>query len=81
MEVLNWLDHGIIYHMSNVKLVSPTQVVPKKNGIAVTMNDKNEPVLTQVHLVHFWWSVCNDYRKLNATTCKEYFLRLFLDRC
>ena len=46
-EVLKWLHHGIIYPISDSEWVSPVQVVPKKTGIAVIRNDKNELVPTQ----------------------------------
>jgi len=47
-KVLNWLDHGIIYSISDIEWVSPVQVVPKKTGIVVVRNDKNELILTRV---------------------------------
>ena len=34
-EILKLLDVGIIYHISDSKWVSPTQIVPKKFGITV----------------------------------------------
>ena len=37
-EVLKWLDHGIIYPISDSEWVSPVQVVPKKTGITVVCN-------------------------------------------
>ena len=48
--VIKWLDHGIIYLISNSKWVSQVQVVPKKISITVIRNDKNELVLTRVSL-------------------------------
>ena len=39
-EILKLLDVGIIYHISDSKWVSPTQVVPKKSGITVVKNKK-----------------------------------------
>jgi len=39
-EFLNWLDHMIIYPISDSEWVSPVQVVPKKTGITVIRNDK-----------------------------------------
>ena len=47
-EVLKWLDHGIIYPISDSEWVSPVQVVPKKTSITVIRNDKNELVPTRV---------------------------------
>ena len=47
-EVLKWLDHWVIYPISDSEWVSPVQVVPKKIGITVIRNDKNELIPTQV---------------------------------
>ena len=76
-EVLKWLDHGIIYPISNSEWVSPVQVVPKKTGITVIRNDKNELVPTRVHSR---WRVCVDYRKLNSVTRKDHFSLPLLDQ-
>src|SRR5262249_44744519 len=45
-EVLKLLDAGIIYPISDSKWVSPIQVVPKKGGMTVISNDKNELIPT-----------------------------------
>ncbi|CAL8152506.1 unnamed protein product [Prunus armeniaca] len=45
-EVLKLLDVGIIYPISDSKWVSPVQVVPKKSGVTVVKNEKNELVPT-----------------------------------
>ena len=41
-EVLKLLHARIIYHMSYSEWVSPVQVVPKKGGMTVVENEKNE---------------------------------------
>ncbi|GJT78435.1 reverse transcriptase domain-containing protein [Tanacetum coccineum] len=41
-EVIKLLDAGIIYPISNSPWVSPIQVVPKKGGMTVVRNEKNE---------------------------------------
>jgi len=41
-DVLKLLHAGIIYPMPHSEWVSPVQVVPKKGGIAVVKNEKNE---------------------------------------
>ena len=46
-EVLKWLDVGVIYFISDSSWVSPVQVVPKKGGITVVVNEKNELLLTR----------------------------------
>ena len=41
-EVLKLLEADVIYPISDSKWVSPVQVVPKKGGLTVIKNDKNE---------------------------------------
>jgi len=38
-KMLNWLDHEIIYPISDSEWVSPIQVVLKRTSITVIMND------------------------------------------
>ena len=47
-EVLKWLDHENIYPISDSEWVNPAQVVPKKTGITVIRNDKNELIPSRV---------------------------------
>ena len=56
-EVMKLLEAGIIYPISNSKWVSPVQVVPKKSGLTVVKNEKNELVPTRVQNS---WRVCID---------------------
>ncbi|XP_074267374.1 uncharacterized protein LOC141590706 [Silene latifolia] len=46
-EVLKLLDAGIIYPISDSRWVSPVHVVPKKGGMTVVRNDKNELIPTR----------------------------------
>ena len=46
-EVLKWLNASFIYAISNNPWVSPIHVVPKKGGITVIRNKKNELILTR----------------------------------
>ena len=46
-EVLKLLEAGIIYPISDSKWVSPVQVVPKKGGMNVIHNEKNELIPTR----------------------------------
>ncbi|XP_039687886.1 uncharacterized protein [Medicago truncatula] len=46
-EVLKLLDAGVIYPISDSKWGSPVQVVPKKGGLTVIKNDKNESIATR----------------------------------
>ena len=41
-EVLKWLNARVIYPTSDSSWVSPVQVVPKKGGTMVIINEKNE---------------------------------------
>ncbi|KAL5570863.1 hypothetical protein UlMin_020460 [Ulmus minor] len=47
-EIIKWLDAGIIYPISNSSWVSPIQCVPKKGGMTVVENAKNELIPTRV---------------------------------
>ena len=40
--VIKLLDAGVIYPISDSSWVSPVQVVPKKRGMTVVPNEKNE---------------------------------------
>ncbi|XP_021986593.1 uncharacterized protein LOC110883035 [Helianthus annuus] len=46
-EVIKWLDHGIIYPISDSAWVSPTQTVPKKAGIQIVKGDNGEQIATR----------------------------------
>ena len=76
-EVLKLLDAGIIYPISDSPWISPVQVVPKKGGMTVVPNEKNEliPMRTVTG-----WRVCIDYRKLNNATRKDHFPLPFIDQ-
>ncbi|KAL6348258.1 hypothetical protein AAG906_005552 [Vitis piasezkii] len=76
-EVLKLLQANIIYLISDSLWVSPTQVVPKKFGITVVQNDKEEDVSTRLTT---GWKVCINYRRLNAVTRKDHFLLPFIDQ-
>ena len=69
-EVLKLFHAGIIYPVPHSDWVSPVQVVPKKGGMTVVKNAKNE--LIPQHTV-MGWRMCIDYRKLNTATKKDHF--------
>ncbi|KAF8067455.1 hypothetical protein N665_1152s0001 [Sinapis alba] len=69
-EIMKLLEAGIIYAISDSKCVSPVHVVPKKGGVTVIRNDKNELIPTRTVTGH---RICIDYRKLNAATRKDHF--------
>ena len=45
-EVLRWLNLGFIYAISDSPWVSSVHVVPKKGGMTVIRNEKNELIPT-----------------------------------
>jgi hypothetical protein len=61
-DVLKLLKAGVIHPISDREWVSLVQVVPKKGGMTVIHNEKNE-------LIPQWtitgWQMCIDYQKLN----------------
>jgi hypothetical protein len=75
-DVLKLLKARVIYPVSNSEWVSPIQVVPKKGGMTVIHNEKNE--LIPQRTVTSWW-MCIDYRKLNKATQKDHFPLPFID--
>jgi len=76
-EVIKLLDNGIIYPISDSKWVSPTQVVPKKSGVTMITNEKNELIPTRTIT---GWRMCIDYRKLNSMARKDHFSLPFMDQ-
>ena len=76
-EVLKWLQGRFIYVISKSVWVSPVQVVPKRGGMTLIRNEKNELLSTRTVT---GWRICIDYRKLNTTTRKDHYPLPFLDQ-
>ena len=76
-EVLKLLEAGLIYPISDSAWVSPVQVVPKKGGITVIRNEKNDLIPTRTVT---GWRMCIDYKKLNDATRKDHFPLPFMDQ-
>src|SRR6185503_18556331 len=66
-EVLKLLHAGIIYPVQDSEWVCPVQVVPKKGGMTVVRNERNELIPQQTVTE---WRMCIDYWMLNKATRK-----------
>jgi hypothetical protein len=75
-EVIKLLDAGIIYPVPHSEWVSPVHCVPKKGGLTVVKNEKNELILQRTVT---GWRMCIDYCKLNKATKKDHFPLPFID--
>ncbi|KAL4337572.1 hypothetical protein AHAS_Ahas12G0123600 [Arachis hypogaea] len=76
-EVMKLWQGGVVYPISNSPWVSPVHVVPKKGGITVVPNERNELIPTRTVT---GWRMCIDYRKLNEATRKDHFPLPFMDK-
>jgi len=76
-EVLILLEAGMIYPISDSSWVSPVHVVPKKGGMTVVKNEKNELIPTRTVT---GWRMCIEYRKLNQATRKDHIPLPFMDQ-
>jgi hypothetical protein len=75
-EVLKPLKAGVIHPISDSEWASPVQVVPKKGGMTVIHNEKNQHISQRTVT---GWQMCNDYWKLNKATQKDHFSLPFID--
>ena len=57
-EVLKLYNVGIIYSVPHSEWVSPVQVVPRKGGMTVVRNEKNELIPQRIVT---GWRMCIDY--------------------
>ncbi|XP_015158401.1 uncharacterized protein [Solanum tuberosum] len=76
-EIIKWLDVGVVYPISDNHWVSPVQCVPKKGGMTMVANAKNE-LIPQRPVTG--WRVCMDYKKLNKLTLRDHLPMPFMDQ-
>ena len=70
-------EAGLIYPILDSAWVSSVQVVPKKGGMTVIKNEKNDLIPTRTVT---GWRMCIDYRKLNEATRKDHYPLPFMDQ-
>jgi hypothetical protein len=75
-EVIKLLNAIIIYLVPHSEWVSPVHCVPKKGGLTMVKNEKNElrPQRTVTG-----WRMCIHYSKLNKAMKKDHFPLPFID--
>ena len=69
-EILKLLEAGIIYPVADSEWVSPIHCVPKKGGITVVPNDKDELIPQRIIT---GYRMVIDFYKLNKATKKDHY--------
>ena len=76
-EILKLLEADIIYPVADSQWVSPVHCVPKKGGITVVPNDKDELIPQRIII---GYRMVIDFRKLNKATKKDHYPLPFIDQ-
>ena len=76
-EILKLLEAGIIYPIAHSRWGSPVHCVPKKGGITIVPNDKNELIPQRIVT---GYRMVIDFRKLNKATRKDHYPLPFIDQ-
>ena len=76
-EILKFLEVGIIYPVADSQWVSPVHCVPKKGGITIVPNDKDELIPQRIIT---GYRMVIDFRKLNKATKKDHYPLPFIDQ-
>ena len=76
-EILKLLEAGIIYPIANSQWVSHVHCVPKKGGITVVPNDKDELIPQRIIT---GYRMVIDFCKLNKATKKDHYPLPFIDQ-
>ena len=77
-EILKLLEAGIIYPVADSQWVSPVHCVPKKGGITVVPNDKDELIPQRIIT---GYRMVIDFCKLNKATKKDHYPLLLSIKC
>ena len=75
--ILKCLEAGIIYPIADTRWVRTIHCVPRKGGITVIPNDKNELI---PHRIVIGYRMVIDFRKLNKATRKYHYPLAFTDQ-
>ena len=68
-EILKLLEAGIIYPLADSHWVSHVYCVPKKGGITIVPNDKDELIPQRIII---GYRMVIDFHKLNKATRKDH---------
>ena len=76
-EILKLLEACIFYPIADSRWVSPVHCLPKKGGITVVPDDKNELIPQRIVI---GYRMVIDFRKLNKATRKDHYPLPFIDQ-